>query len=310
VSGWTLDDLPALDDRVAVVTGANSGVGLETARGLAQAGAEVVLACRSPARARAAIDELVAGGVPRERLEFRRLDLASLDSVEAFADELLRVRPRLDLLINNAGVMALPYRTTADGFEMQFGTNHLGHFALTGRLLPGLLAAEAPRLVTVASLAHLGGWIRFADLHSRRFYNKWQAYCQSKLANLLHAFELGRRLEATHPRVIVAAAHPGYAATKLVTAGAEAAGHSLRQRVFELANATIAQDPRAGALPTLHAATAGDVRSGDYFGPDGVLEMRGAPVRVRARRRAHDRELGQRLWRVSEELTGVDYGLS
>ena len=206
---WTFADIPSQDGRVAIVTGANSGLGLETTRGLARKGAKVILACRTQAKAEEAIAELEREGIEPEQLEFRALDLASLDSIRAFAAEIRADYPRVDLLINNAGVMALPQRATADGFEMQFGTNHLGHFALTGLVLGSLLAASEARVVTVSSLMHKPGSIDFDDLQSERRYQKWPAYCQIKLANLLFALELQRRLDAGVNALRSLAAHPG-----------------------------------------------------------------------------------------------------
>ena len=308
MSNWTAQDLPDLTDKLAVVTGANSGLGLETSRELARRGATVVLACRSRDKAEAAIAELVAAGIAEQRLEFAALDLASLDSIASFAAQLLESRPRLDLLINNAGVMALPHRKTADGFEMQFGTNHLGHFALTGRLLPALLAAEGSRVVNVSSIAHKFGKIDFNDLQGERRYQKWRAYGQSKLANLLFTFELQRRLAAAAASTIATAAHPGYSATNLQTAGARMTGSSFGERLNTTANRLFAQDAAMGALPTLYAAAAPEVRGGDYIGPDGLFETRGYPVKVEARPAAHDLQVAERLWAESVALTGVDYG--
>lgn len=305
---WTSADIPDLTGRLAVVTGANSGLGLETTRALAGAGARVILACRSASKAEAAIAELARGGVARERLEFRALDLASLASIAAFAEALRADQPRVDLLINNAGVMALPYRETADGFEMQFGTNHLGHFALTGRVLELLLAAPAPRVVTVSSIMHKPGSINFDDLQSRRRYRKWPAYCQSKLANLLFAFELQRRAEAGGHALQSLAAHPGYASTNLQLVAPQMSGSALAKLAMSVGNSTFAQSARMGALPSLYAATAPEARGGEYYGPGGFQEMKGYPSRARSTARSRDRALARRLWEVSVELTAVDFG--
>lgn len=305
---WTADDIPSLDGRLAVVTGANSGLGLETTRGLAGHGAKVILACRNAEKAERAMAELRGEGIPADRLEFRALDLAKLDSIREFAEGVCALGRPLDLLINNAGIMAPPYRQTADGFEMQFGTNHLGHFALTGRLLEPLLASEhTARVVTVSSMAHRVGRIHFSDLQWQRRYNKWKAYGQSKLANLMFTFELQRRFEAADADALAAASHPGYSATNLQLVGPRMAGAKLMERTSRWANNIVAQSAAMGALPSLYAATAEDVRGGDYIGPDGLLEIRGYPTKVQAIQPAYDRKVHERLWQVSVELTGVDF---
>jgi NAD(P)-dependent dehydrogenase (short-subunit alcohol dehydrogenase family) len=301
---WSAADVPELTGRTAVVTGANSGLGLETARVLARRGAHVILACRDPARAEAAVAAITREPIAG-RLEPMRLDLASLESVRSFAKAVRDAHPALALLVNNAGVMAIPRRTTADGFEMQLGTNHLGHFALTGLLLPSLLAAPGGRVVTVSSSAHRIGRMDFDDLQGERRYGPWRAYAQSKLANLLFAFELQRRLAAAGAQAISVAAHPGYAATELQFAGPRMTGSAWMARIMALGNRLFAQDAAAGALPTLHAATAPEVRGGDFIGPDGIGEARGHPKRVTASARARDAASAARLWEVSERLTGV-----
>jgi NAD(P)-dependent dehydrogenase (short-subunit alcohol dehydrogenase family) len=303
-SAWSADDVPALRDRVAVVTGANSGIGYEAARVLAARGAHVVLACRDPAKGEEA-RRAILGAVPEASVELRPLDLASLESVRAFAAAL--AHERVDILCNNAGVMAIPARKTADGFEMQLGTNHLGHFALTGLLLERLLAAPAARVVTVSSTMHRPGRIHWHDLQLERSYSKWRAYAQSKLANLLFAFELERRLRRAGARAVSVAAHPGYASTNLQLAGARMQGSRLLERFFAFGNRLLAQDAAGGALPTLYAATAPDVRGGDYFGPGRMGELWGAPKRVGATARARDEADAARLWELSEQLTGVRY---
>jgi NAD(P)-dependent dehydrogenase (short-subunit alcohol dehydrogenase family) len=301
---WTVADMPDQSGRVAVVTGANSGIGLVAARELARAGAYVVMTVRDTERGEQAARQVRANGAA---VEVMRLDLADLGSVGAFADAFAARHEGPDLLVNNAGVMALPHRRTADGFEMQLGTNHLGHFALTGRLLQGILRRRDPRVVTVSSNAHKGGRIKFDDLHSERRYMKWIAYGQSKLANLLFAFELGRRARDAGMSLRSVAAHPGYAATNLQSAGPQMAGSKLNERFMALLNRTVAQDDEHGALPTLYAATVEGLPSGSYVGPDGPFEMRGHPHLVTASGRAQDQQLARRLWEVSEELTGVRY---
>lgn len=303
---WTAASLPDQTGRTVVVTGATSGLGLSSATELARAGARVLLAARNPEKAARARDEVAAvatGPAP----EVVALDLSDLDSVRAAADDIRSRVEALDVLMNNAGVMAIPLTRTAQGFEMQLGTNHLGHFALTGLLLPTLLAAEAPRVVTTSSGAHKGGRMRWDDLHWQRGYRRWLAYCQSKLANLLFAYELDRRATAAGTDLVSAAAHPGYAATHLQAVGPEASGRALSKRVMELGNTVIAQSADDGALPQLYAATMPDVRGGEYFGPGRLMELRGHPVRVPSTRRARDEADAARLWSVSERLTGVTY---
>ena len=306
-SRWTAEAVPALDGRTAIVTGANSGLGLETARALARRGARVVLACRNPEKARAAEREVAAAAPTPQAVVSRPLDLADLASVRAFADAFRKEHAALHLLVNNAGVMAIPLRRTADGFEMQLGTNHLGHFALTGLLLDLLLAAPDARVVSVSSSMHRLGRIDFDDLQSERSYGPWRAYQQSKLANLLFTFELQRRLARRGARAIAVAAHPGYAATHLQEVGPRARNARLMTWAVSMGNRLFAQDAAMGALPSLYAATAPDVRGGDYFGPDSWFEMRGHPRRVGTTARARDEQAAARLWSVSEELTGVRY---
>ncbi|MFJ1805081.1 MULTISPECIES: oxidoreductase [unclassified Streptomyces] len=307
MSGWSAHDIPDQSGRTAVVTGANSGLGYVTARELARKGARVVLACRSERRGREAVERL-RGEVPHSEVELRSLDLGDLASVREFAHAL--PYERLDLLVNNAGVMALPYGTTADGFETQFGVNHLGHFALTGLLLPALLAAQdrpaGARVVTVSSMAHLLGNIDPSDLNSERRYRRWTAYGRSKTANLLFTHELARRLTAAGADVVAAAAHPGYAATNLQTAGPRSEGRRVAERLMELGNRVFAQPAEAGALPALHAATAPGVRPDSFTGPS-LAMWRGAPAPSRRASWTRDDRAGERLWAASEQLTGVSY---
>ena len=300
---WSAQDIPDQTGRTVVVTGANSGLGFHTSLELARRGARVVMACRNLDKGRAAEQRLLADA-PDADVELRALDLADLGSVRSFADEL--DHDPLDLLVNNAGVMALPRLRTADGFEMQLGTNHLGHFALTGLLLPRLLRAEAPRVVTVSSNAHKMGRVNFDNLNGDRRYFRWAAYGQSKLANLLFALELGRRAGSALTSV---AAHPGYASTHLQFQASEATGNPVDRLVNHVANAVLAQSDAAGALPSLYAATM-DLPSGAYVGPDGPGEFRGSPQLVAPNGRARDEETARRLWSVSEELTGVTFDLS
>ncbi|GGU45552.1 oxidoreductase [Streptomyces violascens] len=301
--GWSAQDIPDQSGRTAVVTGANSGIGLVTARELARRGARVVLACRSEARGKEAEDR-IRKEVPGAQAEFRPLDLADLASVREFAAKF--PYERLDLLINNAGVMALPYGKTADGFETQFGVNHLGHFALTGLLLPRLRAAGAARVVSVSSGMHALANIDIGDLNSEHRYRRWIVYGRSKSANLLFIHELARRLRAAGSDIVAAAAHPGYAATNLQTQAVRMEGRRAAERIVELGNRVMAQPAEAGALPTLYAATAPGVRPDSFTGPS-LMMWRGAPARSwRARWTLND-VAGERLWAASEQLTGVTY---
>ncbi|MEV0335950.1 oxidoreductase [Nocardia sp. NPDC050717] len=286
MSKWTAANLPDQTGRTIVVTGANSGLGAATARALSRVGAKVILACRDTGKARQ-----VAAGLPGPT-EVRELDLANLNSVRAFTDAIDRV----DVLINNAGVMALPLRRTGDGFEMQFGTNHLGHFALTNLLLDRI----TDRVVTVSSVAHRLGRIDLDDPNwERRRYDRWLAYGQSKLANLMFAYELQRRLAGEGSAVVSVAAHPGYAATELMSHT-----ESVRDLVMALGNRLFAQDADQGALPTLFAATA-DIVPGAFYGPDGFLGLHGHPARCGSSDASKDRALASELWELSEKLCGL-----
>jgi NAD(P)-dependent dehydrogenase (short-subunit alcohol dehydrogenase family) len=298
---WTAADVPDQTGRVAIVTGANTGIGLEASRVLAQRGASVVLACRNVEKANAALASIERDG-PATTPEVEQLDLASLASIEDFAGRVHDRHSRVDVLINNAGLMWTPRSTTADGFELQFGTNHLGHFALTGRVLDLLLTVPDSRVVTVSSMGHRTGRIHFDDLQSQRRYGRHRAYAQSKLANLMFTFELQRRLAVAGAPTIAVAAHPGTTSTELVrySPAVIQAGN----RAFE---ALVSQDAPMGALPTLRAATDPAVQGGEYYGPSGLLELKGPPRRVQPARRARDAEAQRRLWAVSEELTGVRY---
>jgi NAD(P)-dependent dehydrogenase (short-subunit alcohol dehydrogenase family) len=302
---WTITHMPSMEDKKAVVTGANSGLGYQTALALARRGASVVMACRDDGRAKEALKRLLSA-VPeaKDRVETRPLDLASLTSIKTFAES---VTEPIDVLVNNAGLMAIPRRTTADGFEMQFGVNHLGHFALTGRLLPRLLA-EGSRVVTVSSDLHRVGKINFADLMGEKRYNKWTAYGQSKLANLLFASELGRRADLVDAPIVSVAAHPGYAETNLQTGGAKMRGSKVGERLATATNKVFGQSAADGALPILYAAGGVDIVSGMYLGPDGPLIMRGKGAKpVAPAKKALDPATAKRLWDVSVDLTGVDY---
>jgi NAD(P)-dependent dehydrogenase (short-subunit alcohol dehydrogenase family) len=306
---WTASDMPDLSGRTAVVTGANSGLGLQTARQLAAHGADVTLAVRDAERGAEAA-ERIGEWAPGAHVEVGLLDLADLASVRGFAAEWSGRHPGgLDLLVNNAGIMAIPRRRTADGFETQFGTNHLGHFALTGLLLPALVASPRSRVVTVSSSAHRMGRMSFDDLMGERRYRAWGAYGQSKLANLLFTSELQRRLDLTGIPILALAAHPGYASTNLQSAAPRMRGSSLQETFTELGNRVFAQSAEMGALPALFAATAPGLPGDSYVGPDGFLEQRGHPRLVSRSKAARSTADARRLWVASEALTGVHYPL-
>ena len=291
---WTTEDMPDQSGRIAIVTGANSGIGYETARALAHKGGEVIMACRNLEKAQAAA-ETIQGQNPAGSVVVMELDLGDLDSVDAFVAGFMARYDRLDLLINNAGIMHPPYGKTKQGFETQFGVNHLGHFALTGQLLDLLMQTEGARIVTVSSMAHRFGQVNFDDLNARENYRANAAYGQSKLANLLFTYELQRKLEAAGSEVIAVAAHPGWTATNLQQ-------NSVLIRFF---NRFFAQTPEVGALPTLYAATAPEIQGGDYCGPSRFVETVGPPKKVKSNGSSHDTAVAGRLWTVSEEMTGV-----
>jgi NAD(P)-dependent dehydrogenase (short-subunit alcohol dehydrogenase family) len=301
-STWTADDIPDQAGKLAVITGANSGLGRIAALELTRHGAQVVVAARSLDKGKAAAAEIAAATGGLEPI-VHRLDLGSLESIRAFAQQF--AGKQIDLLLNNAGLMMTPYGTTSDGFETQFGTNHLGHFALTGLLLESLERSSAARVVTVSSNEHKGGKIDFDNLQLEDGYSPRGAYQRSKLANAVFAIELDRRLRGAGSSTISVFAHPGYAATNLQSTGPT----GLVKAIMKVSNRVIAQAPERGALPSLYAATAPGVEGGQYFGPSGPGEMRGLPKQVKAADAAYDPELGARLWQVSEKLTGVRYPL-
>ncbi len=303
---WTTKDIPPLAGRVAVVTGANSGLGFETATALAGAGARVVLACRDGVKGAEAVDRL-RRAVPDADVEVGELDLADLASVRKFATVFSDAHHGLDILVNNAGVMAIPRRETADGFEMQFGTNHLGHFALTGLLLDRLLTRPGARVVTVSSLVARVGRIRFDDLERSHHYGAWSAYSQSKLANQLFTLELDRRATRGGSGLVSVAAHPGYAATNLQSVAPQMTGSGLMEWATRLGNILLAQSAADGALPSLFAATSPTVRGGSFFGPDRLFGARGHPTSAPFARAARDPGAARRLWMASEDLTGVRF---
>jgi NAD(P)-dependent dehydrogenase (short-subunit alcohol dehydrogenase family) len=306
---WTTKDIPDQTGKLAVVTGATGGLGLETALDLAGAGAEVALVGRNPAKGRDAA-ALIRGRYPAAKVWFEQVDLADLGSVKAFADEMLAEGRPIDILINNAGVMALPKRqTTADGFEMQFGTNYLSHFALTARLLPLLTAAHSrevgARVVQLSSMAHRGGRIRLDDLNHEHGYRPWPVYQQSKLAMLMFAIELDRRSAANGWGLTSVAAHPGFARTDLIANGPALEGGLLFRLGTSILTPFASHSAAAGALPTLMAATMPGVTGGQYFGPQGWQEMKGPPGPGKIEPQALDTAVAAKLWAASERLTGV-----
>jgi NAD(P)-dependent dehydrogenase (short-subunit alcohol dehydrogenase family) len=302
MSKWTESDVPDQSGRIAIVTGANTGLGFETAKVLAAKGAQVVIAVRDTEKGKAAAAQIV-GNVPHADIAVQPLDLGSLQSVRAAADELKAAYPRIDLLINNAGVMYPPKQTTSDGFELQFGTNHLGHFALTGLLLDHLLPVEGSRVVVVASIAHnIRAGIHFDDLQWERSYNRVSAYGQSKLSNIMFAYELQRRLATAAANTIAVAAHPGVSNTELMR---HLPGTTLPG--FNKLAGLVTNSPAMGALATLRAATDPAVTGGQYYGPDGFRELWGHPVLVDSNKQSRDVAVQERLWGVSEELTGVRF---
>jgi len=298
MSKWTTADIPDQSGRTAVITGANTGLGFETAKALAAKGAHVVIAVRNTDKGVEAADR-ISGAV-----SVQQLDLTSLESIRSAAEQLKTDHDTIDLLINNAGVMTTPKGTTKDGFELQFGTNHLGHFALTGLLLDKLLDVDGARIVTVSSNGHkMGGEIHFDDLQWERSYSRMGAYTQSKLANLLFTYELQRRL-APRGKTIALAAHPGTSTTELARNVPKPV-----ERAFQLVAPLIAQSPAGGALPSLRAATDPGALGGQYYGPDSIGQQKGNPVVVASSAQSYDLDLQRRLWTISEELTGVNFGV-
>jgi NAD(P)-dependent dehydrogenase (short-subunit alcohol dehydrogenase family) len=303
---WSLHDIPSQSGKLAVVTGATGGLGYETALELARAGAEVLLTGRNEQKGSIAV-ERIQRAVPAAKIRFEPLDLASLASVQAFATRMIANGRPLDILVNNAGVMDLPdRRLTKDGFEMQFGTNHLGHFALTGLLLPLLRAAKAPRVVSVSSVAHRGGKIDFGNLQGERKYKSWAAYQQTKLANLLFTFELQRRSDAHGWGLMANAAHPGYARTDLIPNGPGSGG--VKGTVMRALGLFLSHSAADGALPQLFAATSPTATAVGYYGPNGFSELKGPVAPAKVMPQAKDEAVARKLWDVSAQLTGVQWG--
>jgi NAD(P)-dependent dehydrogenase (short-subunit alcohol dehydrogenase family) len=300
---WSAQDIPCQADRLAIVTGANSGLGFHTTKALANNGARIIMACRNLEKGEKARQKILEMN-PAHAPEVWHLDLASLKSVEEFSLKFISSFKGLDLLINNAGLMAIPYGKTRDGFEMQFGVNYLGHFALTSHMWPLLTDTAHSRVVNVSSLAHRIGNIRFEDPHWEKDYSKWGAYGMSKLSNLLFTIELASRLKASAFDIIAAAAHPGYADTELQAKGAKMKGSRLGADSFNLINRMVAQSAEKGALPSLYAATADDVKQGGYYGPDGFMRLKGWPSPDNPSKKRVDKQVAVRLWELSEQLTG------
>jgi NAD(P)-dependent dehydrogenase (short-subunit alcohol dehydrogenase family) len=305
MTDWTTADIPSLNGKTAVITGATGGLGYETALALAGAGADVVLTGRNDVKGRNALQG-IRGQFPDANISYETLDLANLASVADFARRFAAAHASLDLLINNAGVMALPQRqATADGFEMQFGTNYLGHYALTAQLLPWLCRGNQPRVVNLSSLAHRAGAINFDDLQGARSYTPWKAYSQSKLAMLMFALELQRRSDAGGWGLMSNAAHPGYARTDLIANGPGAKG--LLWQLSKSLQPFISHSAAEGALPTLFAATSPEAKPAGYYGPNGFYELKGPPVPAKIMPQAKDAAVAARLWDVSAALTGVSF---
>jgi NAD(P)-dependent dehydrogenase (short-subunit alcohol dehydrogenase family) len=302
---WSVADIPPQNGNLVVVTGATGGLGYETALALARAGAEVLVTGRNAEKGRVAIEQ-IKRTVPSAKVRFAMLDLASLASVRAFAASILANGRPLDLLVNNAGVMDLPTRRlTEDGFELQFRTNHLSHFALTALVLPLLRKAQSPRVVNVSSLAHRGGKIDSSNLQAERKYNSWAAYQQSKLANLLFTFELQRRSDAYGWGLMSNAAHPGYARTELIPNGPGTGG--LKGIGMKVLGSFMSHSAAAGALPTLFAATSPQAAPNGYYGPNGFYELKGPVATAKVFPQAKDEAVARKLWQVSEQLTGVEW---
>ena len=292
---WTPEQMPSQAGKTVLITGANSGLGLESAKLLAGAGAQVIMACRNPEKGQQAVDEILAKH-PNAKLDLMQLDLSDLQSVKDFADKVHNRYDKLNVLMNNAGIMAPPFQRTRDGFEMQMGTNHLGHFALTGLLLDLLENAEAPRIVTVSSLAQYMGRLNLDNFNAEKGYKRWTFYGHSKLANLMFARELDRRLRERGSRVQSLAAHPGYSSTNLQN-----------DTIFAHINQFLAQPQHMGAYPSVYAATSDEVERGGFYGPNGLFGAGGYPAPAHARRVTDDRSVAGKLWKKSEELTGVAY---
>ncbi len=304
---WTVDDVPDLAEKIIIVTGANSGIGYEAAKEFSRKGAKTILACRNMEKAKSALAK-IKSEVPDSEAEIMQLDLASLKSIHKFAEKFRAKHKRLDILLNNAGIMMSPYGKTEDGFELQFGTNHLGHFALTGLVISLLLKAPGSRIVNVSSMGHRFGDVDFDKImyEEDKEYSPMKAYGRSKLANLLFTYELQHRLEANKKRVITVAAHPGNSNTKL--------GKYLEKKLWfriikSLYMPIFAQSAAMGALPMIRASVDANVKGGEYYGPGGFMGMRGHPVKVESNKASHDEKSAKTLWKISEKLTSIKYNI-
>ena len=306
MTDWTAQDIPDLEGKTIVVTGANSGLGFEASKMFAENNAELVMACRSIERGKNAKEE-IEEEIEDPDLEVKKLNLADLESVKDFAEEFKANHDELDILCNNAGVMAIPREETEDGFEKQFGVNHLGHFALTTHLFPALKEAQEARVVTQSSGLHEKGDIDFENLMHEKEYSPQQVYADSKLANLLFAYELDRKIRREGLDMRSVAVHPGYAATNLQTRGAEKSGNKVKKYAMKAMNKVLAQSAEKGALPMIYAAVSKQAESGDYIGPGGIANMRGLPEKQESSEASYSRETAEELWAVSEELTGIDF---
>lgn len=303
---WTFKDIPSCDGKLAIVTGANSGLGYYTTMGLAENGCEVIMACRNLEKGEKAKADLLKRS-PGSNLKLMQLDLSDLASVKDFAAAFTSQYSKLDLLVNNAGLMAIPYRKTTDGFEMQFGVNHLGHFALTGLLFEVLKSTGGSRVVNVSSMAHNIGEIRFQDINWDKSYSRWKAYGMSKLANILFTFELAERVSAKGIDMKVLVAHPGHADSSLIEKGPEMSGRNFLVKAGRFLNRLVAQSTEMGSLPILYAATAPEAVHRAYYGPRGFAGTRGYPERTYPSRKKVSKDLQQELWQVSERMTGVQF---
>ncbi|HYW97175.1 MAG TPA: oxidoreductase [Bacteroidales bacterium] len=306
---WTTEDIPVQDGKIIVVTGANSGLGYWTTYHLAKRHAEVVMACRNTSKANEAADK-IRKDFPSARLDIMELDLADIESIKRFSEAFHKKYKQLNILINNAGVMAIPERRTKQGFEMQFGTNHLGHFVLTSLLFDLIKKTRGSRVVTLSSLMHKRGEIRFEDLNWDSDYSKWKAYGQSKLANLLFMLELEKKIKSSGNSVISVASHPGWASTNLQAKGPEMEGSNIGLWLNNLGNNLLAQSAEMGAMPTLYAATSHDVTGGKYYGPSGFGGLRGYPHEENINAEKADMKVADRLWKESEKLSGINFSIN
>lgn len=306
---WTTKDIPDQTGRIAIVTGANSGTGYETVKALASKGAHVVMGCRNLEKAETAKNTILSE-LPEASLEIIQLDLSDLQSVRNFVDEFSKKHQSLDLLINNAGIMTTPYRKTVDEFELQLGTNHFGHFALTGLLIDKIIATENSRIVTMSSVAHAMGKMDYEDLNWEKSYSRTGAYGRSKLANLLFTYELQRKLDERGNKTMSLASHPGWTKTNLQSTGLRLGGGYLFRAVLKIGNNLFAQKSWQGALPMLYAATDPEAESGAYYGPDGRGEWKGYPKLAKSSEASYNTESAKKLWELSKELTGVKYNFN